>query len=287
MIIEKIVPVGSQNHMRWKDFFSNIGKKADSQGWIQLFSIWTLTVAGIVLSMDIQDRYVYWDWDGWIVGLVKLMIVSIVFISILNPKKIWTVGKKRLNIKEIFIHGVVGVILLLLGWIDIGMIEAISKGKLESMVMVTYLIYSALSIVPYVLSFLSCLLVFQFILELEEDKGTWNNLNWENKLGYLSMSVVFMVLAILLGISLEDPVASTAAAVALPFSAIALIWPDHVRHLQRARFYPLFIFAMFLCVRAPWFLVPLAVLFFLLRIVNYFRYGIVHPSFGVDFLEED
>ncbi len=287
MIIEKIVPVGSQNHMRWKDFFSNIGKKADSQGWIQLFSIWTLTVAGIVLSMDIQDRYVYWDWDGWIVGLVKLMIVSIVFISILNPKKIWTVGKKRLNIKEIFIHGVVGVILLLLGWIDIGMIEAISKGKLESMVMVTYLIYSALSIVPYVLSFLSCLLVFQFILELEEDKGTWNNLNWENKLGYLSMSVVFMVLAMLLGISLEDPVASTAAAVALPFSAIALIWPDHVRHLQRARFYPLFIFAMFLCVRAPWFLVPLAVLFFLLRIVNYFRYGIVHPSFGVDFLEED
>jgi len=287
MIIEKIVPVGSQNHMRWKDFFSNIGKKADSQGWIQLFSIWTLTVAGIVLSMDMQDRYVYWDWDGWIVGLVKLMIVSIVFISILNPKKIWTVGKKRLNIKEIFIHGVVGVILLLLGWIDIGMIEAISKGKLESMVMVTYLIYSALSIVPYVLSFLSCLLVFQFILELEEDKGTWNNLNWENKLGYLSMSVVFMVLAMLLGISLEDPVASTAAAVALPFSAIALIWPDHVRHLQRARFYPLFIFAMFLCVRAPWFLVPLAVLFFLLRTVNYFRYGIVHPSFGVDFLEED
>jgi len=287
MIIEKIVPVGSQNHMRWKDFFSNIGKKADSQGWIQLFSIWTLTVAGIVLSMDIQDRYVYWDWDGWIVGLVKLMIVSIVFISILNPKKIWTVGKKRLNIKEIFTHGVVGVILLLLGWIDIGMIEAISKGKLESMVMVTYLIYSALSIVPYVLSFLSCLLVFQFILELEEDKGTWNNLNWENKLGYLLMSVVFMALAMLLGISLEDPVASTAAAVALPFSAIALIWPDHVRHLQRARFYPLFIFAMFLCVRAPWFLVPLAVLFFLLRIVNYFRYGIVHPSFGVDFLEED
>ena len=287
MIIEKIVPVGSQNHMRWKDFFSNIGKKADSQGWIQLFSIWTLTVAGIVLSMDIQDRYVYWDWDGWIVGLVKLMIVSIVFISILNPKKIWTVGKKRLNIKEIFTHGVVGVILLLLGWIDIGMIEAISKGKLESMVMVTYLIYSALSIVPYVLSFLSCLLVFQFILELEEDKGTWNNLNWENKLGYLLMSVVFMALAMLLGISLEDPIASTAAAVALPFSAIALIWPDHVRHLQRARFYPLFIFAMFLCVRAPWFLVPLAVLFFLLRIVNYFRYGIVHPSFGVDFLEED
>jgi hypothetical protein len=96
-----------------------------------------------------------------------------------------------------------------------------------------------------------------------------------------------MVFAMLLGIILEDPIASTAAAVALPFSAIALIWPNHVRHLQRVRFYPLFIFAMFLCVRAPWFLIPLGVLFFLLRTINYFRYGIVHPSFGVDFLEAD
>ena len=287
MIIEKIVPIGSQNHMRWKDSFSVIGNKADCQGWIQLFSIWTLTVAGIVLSMDIQDRYVYWDWDGWIVGMVKLMIVSILFIAILNPKKIWSVGTKRLNLKEFFIHSVVGIILLLFGWIDLDMIEGHSKGEFEFFIVVVYLIYSALSIVPYVLSFLSCLLVFQFILELEENTGTWNNFNWENKLGYLSMSVVFMVLAMLLGISLEDPVASTAAAVALPFSAIALIWPNHVRHLQRARFYPLFTFAMFLCVRAPWFLVPLGILFFLLRTVNYFRYGIVHPSFGVDFLEED
>ena len=101
------------------------------------------------------------------------------------------------------------------------------------------------------------------------------------------MSVGLMVLAMLLGIVLEDPVASTSAAVSIPFPLIALIWPDHVRHLQRARFYPIFTFAMFLCARAAWFLIPLGILFFLLRTINYFRYGIVHPSFGVDFLEED
>ena len=95
-----------------------------------------------------------------------------------------------------------------------------------------------------------------------------------------------MSISILIGILLDDPIVSTAGMVALPFAAIALIWRSHVRHLQRARFYPIFIFAMFLCVRAPWFLIPLAVLFFVLRTVNYFRYGIVHPSFGVDFLEE-
>ena len=287
MILEKIVPVDSQLYLRYKQIFSIMGEKSDSQGWVQLFGIWTLTVAGIVLSMDMQDRYVYWEWDGWMVGLVKLMIVSFVFIAILNPKKIWTVGTKRLKLNELFIHCVVGATLLLFGWMDLDMIEANSRVEFESFTIIVYLIYSALSIVPYVFSFLSCVLVFQFILELEEDKGTWTNSNWENKLGYLSISVILMVLAMVLGIGLEDPVVSTAAAVALPFSAIALIWPNHVRHLQRARFYPLFIFAMFLCVRVPWFLIPLGALFFMLRAINYFRYGIVHPSFGVDFLEED
>ncbi len=287
MILEKIVPVDSQPYLRYKQIFSIMGEKSDSQGWVQLFTIWTLTVAGIVLSMDMQDRYVYWEWDGWMVGLVKLMIVSVVFIAILNPKKIWTVGTKRLKLNEVLIHCVVGTILLLFGWMDLDMIEANSKGEFEFFIIVVYLIYSALSIVPYVFSFLSCVLVFQYILELEEDTGTWTNSNWENKFRYLSISVVSMVFAMLLGIVLEDPVASTAAAVAIPFSAIALIWPNHVRHLQRARFYPLFIFAMFLCVRAPWFLIPLGVLFFLLRTINYFRFGIVHPSFGVDFLEAD
>jgi len=287
MILEKIVPVDSQPYLRYKQIFSIMGEKSDSQGWVQLFTIWTLTVAGIVLSMDMQDRYVYWEWNGWMVGLVKLMIVSVVFIAFLNPKKIWTVGTKRLKLNEVLIHCVVGTILLLFGWMDLDMIEANSKGEFESSIIVVYLIYSSLSIVPYVFSFLSCVLVFQYILELEEDTGTWTNSNWENKFRYLSISVVSMVFAMLLGIVLEDPVASTAAAVAIPFSAIALIWPNHVRHLQRARFYPLFIFAMFLCVRAPWFLIPLGILFFMLRTINYFRYGIVHPSFGVDFLEAD
>ena len=139
---------------------------------------------------------------------------------------------------------------------------------------------------PYLTAFLSGLLVFQFILEFDQTKGVWFNFHWDNKELYLSLSVLSMSIAILIGILFDDPVVSTAGMVALPFAAIALIWPSHVRHLQRARFYPIFIFAMFLCVRAPWFLIPLAVLFFVLRTVNYFRYGIVHPSFGVDFLEE-
>lgn len=280
MLIEKIIPVGSDLYSVWSGYFSELGKKIDSQGWVQLFSIWTLTVGGIVLSMDLSDRYIYWEWSGWIEGFLKLFIVSIVFIFILKPNEMWTAGTKRLNIKEFLIHSGIGSILIVFGLFDLGMIVGPYESKIE-------FLHVLLSLISYVFSFLSCLIVFQFILELEEDKGTWNNFNWEHKFEYLSISVGFMALAMLLGIFLEDPVASTAAAVSIPFPLIALIWPNHVRHLQRARFYPLFTFAMFLSVRAAWFLVPLAVLFFTLRMVNYFRYGIVHPSFGVDFLEEE
>ena len=280
MLIEKIIPVGSDLYSVWSGYFSELGKKIDSQGWVQLFSIWTLTVGGIVLSMDLTDRYIYWEWSGWIEGFIKLLIVSIVFIFILKPNEMWTAGTKRLNIKEFLIHSGIGSILIVFGLFDLGMIVGPYESKIE-------FLHVLLSLISYVFSFLSCLIVFQFILELEEDKGTWNNFNWEHKFEYLSISVGFMALAMLLGIFLEDPVASTAAAVSIPFPLIALIWPNHVRHLQRARFYPLFTFAMFLSVRAAWFLVPLAVLFFTLRMVNYFRYGIVHPSFGVDFLEEE
>ena len=280
MLIEKIIPVGSDLYSVWSGYFSELGKKIDSQGWVQLFSIWTLTVGGIVLSMDLSDRYIYWEWSGWIEGFIKLLIVSIVFIFILKPNEMWTAGTKRLNIKEFLIHSGIGSILIVFGLFDFGMIVGPYESKIE-------FLHVLLSLISYVFSFLSCLIVFQFILELEKDKGTWNNFNWEHKFEYLSISVGFMALAMLLGIFLEDPVASTAAAVSIPFPLIALIWPNHVRHLQRARFYPLFTFAMFLSVRAAWFLVPLAVLFFTLRMVNYFRYGIVHPSFGVDFLEEE
>ena len=220
-------------------------------------------------------------------GLLKLLIVTVLFVYFLKPNNIWMVGTKKLEAKEIFIHSSVGLFLLVFGLIDLEMIKGPSEYKIESFVMGFLPLHIAFSIIPYVFSLLSCLMVFQFILELEEDKGTWNNFNWENKFGYLSISVGFMILAMFLGIFLEDPVVSTAAAVSIPFPLIALIWPNHVRHLQRARFYPLFTFAMFLSVRAAWFLVPLVVLFFTLRMVNYFRYGIVHPSFGVDFLEEE
>ena len=289
MVIAHLVPKDSKYFDRYRIYFQNIGKVIDEQGWMQLFTIWTLTVAGIVVSMDYSDRYVYWEWNGWMLGYVKLIIVSLIYFTYLRTKSIWIIGNKELDINNMILHGVVAIALLVFGWLNPSLLKNVSESnpeELSSFMLIMYSILSSIGLFPYFIAFFSCMIVFQLRLYLDEDNGVWNCVSWENKYQYLLLSSLLMLISLVIGILFEDPIISTAGAVAFPFSTIALIWPNHVRHLQRARFYPLFIFAMFLCVRAPWFLIPLSLLFFLIRTVNYFRYGIVYPSFGVDSLEE-
>ena len=98
-------------------------------------------------------------------------------------------------------------------------------------------------------------------------------------------SCILYIFSVVVGFYLDDPLLSTVSMVNLPFSFVALVFNSHVRHLQRARFYPIMISCLFLCVRATWFILPLLVLFVTFRTVNYFKYGIVYPSFGVDWDE--
>ena len=269
MIVARLFPKTSKNYKYAQPFFKKMGDAMDSGGWVRLFSFWTLIVAGIVLNMDFENRYVYWNWSGWEYGLLKLLIASIVYFYFLNPNNLWVIGSKKLNSQEIGFHVIVAFIL-------------ISYGNIST----NSLIPHFLGIFPYLLAFLSFLLVFQFPLELDQEKGVWYHSEWSNTKLYFSLSLFLIVLSVVIGIYLDDPIMSTAGAVTVAFPLVGLIWPNHVRHLQRARFFPLFTFAMFLCVRAPWFLIPLCLLFFVIRTINYFRFGIVHPSFGVDFLEE-
>ena len=268
MIIERIFPPQSVRYNKWHKSFSRLGEFLDAKGLIQLFAIWTLTVSGIVLQMGTTDRFVYWDWNGWLVGIIKLAFVTGLFFLVFKPKELWVAGKKRLNNNELVTHTLIAVLFLLIGWIS-------SDSSLGGL----------LQIFPYSLSFLGVLLIYQFVIEFDVTKGEWFNVQWDKKIFFLLRSTLLIFISVLLGFYFNDPIISTASMVAIPFPLIALIWPSHVRHLQRARFYPLFIFAMFVCVRAPWFLFPLAGLFYTFRTVNYFRYGIVYPSFGVNLPE--
>ena len=123
MIIARIFPKKSQNFKNAKPFFQKIGDSMDSGGWIRLFSLWTLIVAGIVLNMDFENRYVYWSWSGWESGFVKLVVASVVYFYFLNPNKLWIIGSKRLQNKEIITHAVIAFILLIFG--NIGSISMV------------------------------------------------------------------------------------------------------------------------------------------------------------------
>lgn len=270
MLIEKIFTKKSNFYTKLKPIFISFGKIFDRLGLIHLFSIWTIVISGIVVNFHSSDRFTYWDWSTWVEGSFKLLLISLLFTLYLFPQKLWCLGNKILNLKEILYHSILGFMLMLIGYVNFN----------TSFVDI-FLLF------PYYLALLSCILIFQFTLELNVDNGTWDVLNWDNKNFNLSISLLFMLSAVALGILFDDPIVSTAGMVSSPYALIAVVWPNHVRHLQRARFYPLFTFAMFLCVRAPWFIIPLFLLFFILRVTNYFRYGIAYPSFAVDFLDEE
>ena len=75
---------------------------------------------------------------------------------------------------------------------------------------------------------------------------------------------------------------STIAAVFLPFPIVALVFPSAIRHLQRCRMYVVFIPAMFLSMRYPWFLFMILPLFLFSRYYYYFTRGDVIPTLKVN-----
>ena len=98
----------------------------------------------------------------------------------------------------------------------------------------------------------------------------------------LLIIIALSFIASLLGFVNDDPMVSTIAAVYLPFPLVALVFPAAFRHLQRSRNYVVFIPAMFLSMRFPWFLFFLIPLFLLSRHYYYFTTGKIYPSFKVD-----
>jgi hypothetical protein len=140
---------------------------------------------------------------------------------------------------------------------------------------------SILGVVPYFSAIAAGILIYEFKIIYDQKNEDWKINNWDNKVKYLFISLLLMILSTVIGYKLDDPIISTVSMVSLFFPAVALMWPSHVRHIKRLQFYPLFILAMFSCVRAPWFLIILGLLFFTIRSINYLKYGIIYPSFGV------
>ena len=226
------------------------------------FGMWCMVISGFNIIKGQENRYIFWDWNSGSLFIFSVIILVTVW-SILSARHPAT-PKKINNLRSLLYFIVIGSMALLLGSIG----PKFSMDAIKN--------YG-----PYLLFYISVWLVFS-IEFIEQDDKSISTAGSSPRILNLVGSTVLIIVGGVIGFHFDDPVASTVSTVYLPFLIVALIMPAHIRHLQRARIYGVFIPAVFLAVRFPWFLIPLCTLFFLLRLYHYFRFNIVYPTFGVD-----
>ena len=226
------------------------------------FGMWCMVISGFNIIKGQENRYIFWDWNSGSLFIFSVIILVTVW-SILSARHPAT-PKKINNLRSLLYFIVIGSMALLLG----------SIGPIFSMVAIK-------NYAPYLLFYIAVWLVFS-IESIQQDDKSFEIAGSSSRIRNLVGATTLIIVGIVMGFQFDDPVASTVSTVYLPFLLVALIMPAHIRHLQRARIYGVFIPAVFLVVRFPWFLIPLCTLFFLLRLYHYFRFNIVYPTFGVD-----
>ncbi|MBU0529959.1 hypothetical protein KKF86_09450 [bacterium] len=260
MLLARYAPVGSQRYEKLAQSVKSIDKIME---WIpaQLFGIWTMFVAGIASGKAQTDRFYFWDWSDWLVGMVGILVITLIFYPLKKKLKIKELNQINWmkNSKSYLYYLIVGIILFSVGW------YIANNTNFNNM-------YNA---------FLSYMVFFGSIMFVYPTKIEGNYIyDIKHKNINTIFGILFLICAIFMGFVEDDPVIATASIVSLPF-LLVLLFGKHIRHLERAKFYPIFIFAMFVVSREGWFLIPLLLLFFILRSYNYLRYQKVYPTFGV------
>jgi len=261
MLAEKYFPVDSNR-------FSTLASLAEKlDGFAALkpgrwFGMWSMVLAGANVAFHIEDRWFYWDWSTFSFLLGGILVFAAIWDKIVQKFPIFP--QKIDSVKSGLFMMLTGFILFLLGTIPIGV---------DRMVLAYGL--------PYFIFFVVGHLTYAIPIK-EDEKGDKSAPEKGEMAPMLAVIVALTILSAAAGYRHDDPMISTISAVYLAFPLVALIFPAAVRHLQRCRIYVVLIPALFLAVRFPWFLIPTLTLFWTLRHYNYFRYGIVSPSFKVD-----
>ena len=133
------------------------------------------------------------------------------------------------------------------------------------------------SSLPYIIVFIAVFLYYPLSIHAE-------TLHYRDLMTDLSsipiISFILLIISTVIAYFINDPVLSTAGAIITPFYLVSLIFP-RAEHILRSFKYPLFILAIFIGVRLPWLLFALFFNFTLIRLYNYFRFGIIEPTLKV------
>ena len=257
MLAEKYFPKGSAKYEACAKFFQKL------DGFISLkperwFGVLTMVLAGSNVAGHIVNRWMYWDWSTLSFFVVAILIIALWWDRFTNKSSIFPENVDSFK-SALYVLGS-GAILYFLGTIPYGFDLLFIKYGL-----------------PYFIFFLIGYMVWSISIEAQS-----NYVPPKNEIAaILLVIIVLTILTSFIGYINDDPMISTVAAVYSPFPIVALIFPSAIRHIQRCQMYVVFIPAMFLSVRFPWFLIVVLVLFWLLRYFHYFRNGEVKPSFKV------
>lgn len=257
MLLARYAPVGSQ---RYEKLAQRVKSFDRIIGWLppQLFGIWSVFVAGIALGKAQIDRFYFWDWNDWLIGGIGLVVIIFVFFILENKFKYFPYKDNIITLESISYHVFMPLTVFSLG----------------------YILFAGFSTLFFTIIYVLLYLAIYLIHTIKIDNSK-NSISTESKKHIKSItSIILLMIAVVIGIIFDDPLLSTASLVSLPF-LIVLLFGKNLRHLERAQFYPIFIFSMFVTSREGWFLIPLLLLFFILRSYNYLRYQKVYPTFGV------
>lgn len=268
MILARILPESGEKYRYWSKQSVKLDHCMTHQNPLHFFGLWSILLAGMSLGAQDMDRYAYWDGAHWLSGSLLFVVITFLYVYVLHPKGLFSLSQPIESVKDALSFVIGTFLLLAIGFF----IQTYSFVGLRNI----------LPFLPYIFSILGGIFVFNIPVHLNEDIKRWDVADWSQSSNQLIYSFVGMLLGMLLGFYLDDPMISTVSMIAMPFPVIALLYPNHIRHIQRARFFPIFIFLMFLCVRIPWAIIPIYGLFYLLRSYHYLRFGIIYPTFGVD-----
>ncbi|MEA1881008.1 MAG: hypothetical protein U9N31_01190 [Candidatus Marinimicrobia bacterium] len=261
MLAEKYFPKGTSRYQALSNTFSKLDGFAAlrPERW---FAVWSMVLAGANVTHHIEDRWFYWDWSTLTYFLAAIMIFAPWWDKFIQKFSVFP--QKIDSAKSGFFIFLTGLILFLLGTIPQGFNHLVFAYGL-----------------PYFIFFVVGHLTFSILLKTNANVQQTSP-DKKEMVPMLAAIIALTVISAIAGVIHDDPMISTIAAVYSPFPIVALVFPAAVRHIQRCRMYVVFIPAMFLAVRFPWFLVLALLLFWTLRYYHYFRNGVVYPSFKVD-----
>ena len=255
MLIAKLIKPEHQIYKALASKFKRL-KVIETFNVVSWFAPWSILAAGEASNMGFINRYSFWEFSQWQYGIFSIFIISLIIIFLKTKDYPIILNKDKLNQPKEWVRLISFYFLCwVFGW---------GYNNLTYCVLY-FLCYLPISVgisLPYLIS---------------QDK-TPDYIS-RKTIGIIS-SILFLVSCIF-GWLIDDPVLATASIVIFPFSVVLSV-TSHVRHLQRTHIFPLFILMGFVISRVGWFLFPVLVLFYFLRIYNYFVYKKVSPTFAVE-----